>query len=96
MIVLLDEDWLARVGGKPELLLKEAVRISERQMRIHRIGGILPPDCGKMPQIQRVYSHLLLAVQAKSNRIVVDRRVPCQAVGTVNCELRPAFCLSPG
>jgi NAD(P)H-dependent FMN reductase len=31
-------------------------------MRIHRIGGILPPDCGKMPQIQRGYSYLPLAL----------------------------------
>jgi hypothetical protein len=30
-------------------------------MRIYRIGGILPPDCGKMPQMQRVYSHLPVA-----------------------------------
>jgi hypothetical protein len=36
--------------------------LCERQMRIHRIGGILPPACGKMPQIQRVYSHLPLAL----------------------------------
>jgi hypothetical protein len=26
-------------------------------MRFDRIGGILPSECGKMPQIQKVYSH---------------------------------------
>jgi hypothetical protein len=30
-------------------------------MRIYRIVGILPPDCGKMPQIQSVISNLPLA-----------------------------------
>jgi CubicO group peptidase (beta-lactamase class C family) len=36
--------------------------LGERLMRIYRICGILPPDCGKMPQIQRMYSHLPLAL----------------------------------
>jgi hypothetical protein len=32
-------------------------------MRIYRICGILPPACGKMPQIQWVYSDLPLAFE---------------------------------